>query len=309
MARVKQERKASPDYRALDLLIDTAPKIRGRSPFWRPAAPDVTGAVYVPGWQWRRPVTPADGASLIVLDANAAYLSAASSVPVAHGRLIHDKIVHPFERGVPGYWLTDWHEWPALDQIMSPLGGRGRSHTPQGTVWLTTPTMDLLSQLVDQGLWPDLEVYDSYTCETPCRLRNWADHVQHDRKMAMEALPGARDRYEAIKLGYSMAVTLLGKDETSQVFRPDWGHFIRAQHAASMWRRAWTFNQAYDRGLVAAGSVDELVFPRESLDSLWRQQSANKVTPLTVDATGVRLGAFHIKGRIDTGQTPTGGTR
>jgi len=277
-------------YRALDMLIRThAPKVTGRVPFWRPVPPPVTPRVLVPVWFWER--TPASGEDpLCVLDANGSYLSAASSVEVAHGQLARSGR-RQFDRTLPGYWLVDAHEWGLGHMVVSPIGTSSRGRE-DGRIWLTTPTVQLLAHLTDEGFWPGIDVYDSWTSRARCRLRAWAGAVQTDRVHALDQ--GDADLYERIKLGYSQAVTMMGAEGKSLLHRPDWALTIRAQAAASCWRAAWG---AWLTGVppVAMRRVDELVFPRAAVARWWNAWLAGQPTPVRVDALGRALGTFKVK--------------
>jgi len=280
-------------YRALDMLTRTyAPKVTGRVPYWRPVPPPVTSLVVVPTWYWeRKPAITED--PLCVLDANGSYLSAATSVEVAHGQLARSGR-RQFDRNVPGYWLVDVHPWQH-DRIVSPLG-TGTRHRDEGKIWLTTPTVQLLQHLTDEGYWPGVDVRDSWTSRTRCRLRGWSGAIAHDREKALAQ--GDTELYDRIKLGYSQAVTMMGAEGKSLLHRPDWSMAIRAQAAASCWRAAWAADLA-GHSPVAMRRVDELVFPRYAVASWW---SSGGTTPVRVDTTGRRLGTFKVKGVLSRGQ-------
>lgn len=285
-------------YRALDMLTrQYAPKRAHRDPFWRPERPEPTERVWVPAWSWRVPASRFKDApppeQVAILDANGAYLSAIATVEVAHGALHRTRSL-PFDPRRPGYWLTTRHPWPMADKIMSPLGegGHGRK---AGTVWLTTPTMQLLAQLVEQGKWPDVEVLDSWTADDSCRLRTWAQRIQTDRLRAIDHHDD--DREDEIKLAYSQAVTLMFTGEGSKVDRPDWAYSIRAQHSASGWRKAW---RGLDAGyhIMGAGSVDELVYDRVAAQHLWKIRQRTPAPPIRIDLDRRELGTFKVKATV-----------
>lgn len=287
MVPPEPEQPAGPRYRALDMLHKAhAPSVKGRGPYWRPPAPDCVPAVRVPAWTWHAPI-PADVARVAVLDANAAYLAAASSVEVALGALEHAEGPRPFDRHRPGFWLVSLPTWQH-DGIMPPWG-TGRV---AGDWWLPTPTVDLLEQLAEDGWCARVEIHDAWTSSTPCRLRAWAMRIRDDRARAMAT--GNTELVAAIKLGYSQAVTMLGTEQGSKIYRPDWSTAIRAQHAASMWRSAWKALQT-GAPLLAAGTVDELAYDRERVVDWWRDTERGQHTPIRIDVTGQQLGTFKVK--------------
>lgn len=300
-------------YRALDRLIDTTPPLlKGRNPFWRPNPPSMYKDVHEPMWNWSMPLvqtvplagnggltvpcwTPAPPGNgilfgsdtVLTLDCNAAYLAAASTVEVAHGKLEHTGRIS-FDPKRPGYWLIGLHPWP-LTTIWSPLGTAQLAQR----AWLTTPTVTVLAQLVESGYWPDVHVYDSHTSTTRCRLRGWTEHIATDRREALAT--GDVERYEEIKLGYSQAVTTMGLDKKSLCFRPDWSHHVRAQHAANMWRKASKAWTEYGCPVLASGTVDELSVPLRSMETMEGERLTGRRTPIRLDQSGKSLGSFKVK--------------
>ncbi len=277
-------------FKALDHLVATAPRLKGRAPYWRPptAGIDVTMLVE-PAWAWARRRVPGEKVEPVVqLDAVAAYLSAASSVEVSHGALTRTGTVEP-ARNLVGYVLVDLPPWHG-HALPAPWGNRT---LPAGPVWIAGPTMRLLYDLACDGLCDMPTVHDSWLGEHPVRLRPWADRIASARAEAIHQHDGPM--YEAIKLGYSQAVTIMQTGEKSVVHRPDWAHTIRAQHAANTWLKAWRASRA---GLVPLGmmEVDELAFSRTDANRilLWNTDRQG-VRPLIIDRKGLRLGAFKPK--------------
>jgi hypothetical protein len=290
------------------MLDQFPPKVSGRMPFWRPKPAPVHKDVREPAWSWRAPLveiprqngthTPSWGVQptvplllagdhVLTLDANAAYLTAASSVDLAHGALRRTRAIR-FDKRLTGYWQIKAHPW-LIPWIMSPLG----TATIPDRVWLTTPTVALLDQLSDDGYWPGVEVLDSWTCPTSCRLRTWTQQVNSDRKTALARREDFPELYEEIKTGYSTAVTMIGTGKQSLCYRPDWSQSIRAQHAANTWRRAW---KAIGRGcpILAAGTVDELTVPLPAYREL-QEEHLLIPNPIPLDKTGRLLGTYKIK--------------
>ena len=280
-------------YRALDMLIKQhPPQLKGRPPYWRPIPPAIYAQVRTPAWNWRRPV-PTTIDKLAVLDANAAYLAAASSVDVGHGKLEGTGAIQ-FNRRRPGYWLINPPAWND-DQMFSPLGS---AVLPEET-WVTTPTMTLLTELQERGRLQLGPVLDSYTTDQQCRLRTWTDHVKTDRARAMIAHDVNAE--EAIKQGYSSAVTMLAKDEGSKAFRPDWAQHIRAQHAATMWRRADAL-PGFRVEVYAARTIDELVISYDDARRLWSAEQHGKTPPVRIDQTRMALGTVKVKAVLTRGE-------
>lgn len=294
---------AQPTYKAMDMLTgEHTPTLKGRPPFWRPKAPTVMGEVRLPTWDWERPRfddrPPVPDDELVSLDINAAFLSACSSGVFAHGALEHTGDASLLR---PGLYLIDAHPWQEAE-IVSPLG---MQPLDDDRIWVAHPTALLLDKLSRDGFWPGLQIHDAWTSATSCRLRKWTDAVKQDRADVIRAraqtTPGSAARievdarYKAVKDGYSIAVQLMkgpakGAKAKSEVRRPDWYATVHAQHAASMWRKAWSTVLA-GHGPVAMGSVDELTYTADDLREL--QFRAEPV--LKIDPMGITLGTLSVK--------------
>jgi hypothetical protein len=297
-------------YRALAMLENEyEPKLRRRSPYWRPRPAPCWRDVLTPSWNWiHGDYHESLNMDLTVLDANGAFLSAASSATFAHGELTRTGALPSnnvaADGKVPGYFRIDWHSW-SDSRIVSPLGNIGDEG---GKVWVKHPTLELLTKLSTAGYWPEVRIHDSFTCPDRVRFRSWATAVNNDRAAALRDIDtayrlgtpqeqqDADDWYEAVKNGYSMAVQLMlgpaeGGTVKSAVKRPDWYHTIHAQHAASTWRKVWSCILA---GYVPVmmGSVDEVVWDTED----FRNIEADGLMKL--DNSGIQLGAFKVKERI-----------
>jgi hypothetical protein len=288
-------------YRALAMLENEyEPTLKRRSPYWRPRPAACTREAHVPAWNWTHPdYDDSLNMALTILDANGAFISAASSASFAHGELEHTGARAAY-KGFPGYYRIDAHSW-SDPRIVSPLG----SIHPEGKVWVPHPTVALLLQLQDMGYWPEVRIHDAWTCASSVRFRAWATAVNNDRAAALRdvevaarlgtdaELEEAEEWYEAVKTGYSMAVQLMrgpapDSPVKSAVKRPDWYDTIHAQHAASTWRKVWGCVVA---GFVpvAMGSVDEVMWDSEDFKDI---EAAGL---LKLDQTGIQLGAFKVK--------------
>lgn len=296
----------TPVYRALAMLENEhEPKLRRRSPYWRPRPAPCWRDVHLPAWNWVHPEYH-EGLrmDLTLLDANGAFLSAASSASFAHGELERTGALSTF-RKLPGYYRIDAHSWQD-ERIVSPLG----SAETGMKVWVMHSTVEYLLQLTEAGYWPGVDIHDSWTCPDSVRLRAWATAVNNDRAEALRARAADPDHdphadececracaaYDAVKLGYAQAVQLMrgpaeGGRVKSAVKRPDWHDTIHAQHAASTHRQVWKCLQAGFEP-VMMGSVDEVVWPTETL-AVIRERGLMKL-----DDSGVQLGHFKTKERI-----------
>jgi hypothetical protein len=110
-----------------------------------------------------------------------------------------------------------------------------------------------------------------------------------------EAYAEAEGDYQAIKLGYSVAVQMLkgpaeGEKVRSPVYRPDWYDTVHAQHAANMWRKAWITTQA-GHGPAVMGAIDSAGWTADDL----RELQMRPTPLLKVDHTRESLGTLKIK--------------
>lgn len=293
-------------YRALDLLrFQFAPQIARREPYWRPPVPKPSAHVVLPSWDWEHPTVGETGDEMVDLDVNGAWIAALSSGDFAHGPLAR---TGPWrgDRLRPGYYQISTPTWQ-LSSIVSPLG----SQRLGDAVWVMHPTLGVLQDLEEAGLIPELVIHDSYTAETSCRMRKWAEKLRDDRKAlkvavnaTSEATVGgaaARKAYQDFKDSFAQGIQMMaGKDGADgqrtthkcDILRPDWYHTVRAQHAATMWRKVWKGVQA---GIEPFGmsSVDEVTYTRPDLERLLTMQPR---PPFRLDPDGLTIGSFDVKG-------------
>lgn len=279
----------------LDALAGPCAPLRGgREPRWMPIQPGMLKAVHVrSGLSFEREFH----GQLLVLDKNAAWVSAAASVSVAHGQLVHTAGVE--YAGRPGYYRIQCHPWHERD-MPHPLG-----ELPTGDVWVPEPTVALLAWLVEQGRWPDITILDSYTADR-VRLTDWTDHVKACRKHAIETYGGASEEYAAVKQSFGQAMSLVvgtvsddGRRRTwkTKVHRPDWRHTIEAHTVVTMWRKFDSFRRILppDLAPIAIRNVDELLIPDDALEILLTGHDGRQ-PPLRVETRGITLGTWKVKG-------------
>lgn len=289
------------EFRAPDALVgEYAPLLRKRLPYWRPKAPACHTEFHLPVWgkdgtRWERHdlaelrstlprVAQQVSQRMVELDVNAAWPAAASTVLLAHGSLTHTRF-QAFD-GSPGYWLVDLRaiEWDDVKRdLASPLG----TNRHRDQAWLASPTVALLTELAQEGVWPELTILDSWTCEDRCRLNKWAERIKIERNALHDV--GDRERLDALKISYAQAVEMLLKGDKFKAHRPDWAHTIFAQHAASTWRKMWRATQA-GHGPVAMGNVDAVTFMGDDLIAL---QGMNP-PPVRLDQYGRTYGTFKV---------------
>ena len=257
-----------------------------------PPLPGITNVAHVvTGYAWQRKFH----SRVVQLDRNAAYLSAAASVLVAHGPLEHTGALNAYDPQRAGYFKVQAHPWQSRS-MPHPLG-RPRSDE----VWVPAPTLQLLHQLAEQGRWADVEILDSYTA-AGVRLTRWTDLVRDVRAKVLQVHGPHSEQYEQVKTAYSQALTLMiGEDNPGtgrrwkcKTHRPDWAHTVYAQASATLWRTADRCAGLADRpdlAPVAIVNTDEIHLPEQALPLVTRGDRA----PIRLDPTGVRLGTYKVK--------------
>lgn len=282
---------------ALEGAFEPRRRVDGRMtrPFWRPELPGCTYAVHaVEAWGWQRPY---EGPA-VVLDRSAAFLSAASSVLVAHGALEHSGPLDTFDDRRPGYYQVPVHPWYETD-LPHPL-----LHTEKRlTAWVTAPTVALLRDLEREGRWPGVAILDSYTADG-VRIDEWARFVNTIRAEAITEYGRDSEQYAEVKDRYSMAFQLMlgSADDGGRrrwkcgAQRPDWTQTVRAQAAANLYRWADACRKvAPDSPPVALRNTDELVIPADALDVVTTAPRPGGLRPLVIDPDGIKLGSFKVK--------------
>jgi hypothetical protein len=289
-----------------------APVKHHQPPLWIPKMDDtlrgVVAVTHIPTINWG-PKDPEaevpEGMPLVELDANGAFVAAASSATFAHCALEHTGPLD-LETGTvpPGYFLVDAHAWQ-LGAPGSPLGAGRPKLTAEGRVWVPHTVYSVLRDLTHgakwgaiSGHWPDATVYDSWTADA-CRFTDWANVVRDTRAAAK--LGGDVALGERIKTAYSQAVQMWGtkpdpkgtpadkRKKKNMAYRPDWYAALRGQHAMNMWRRAYQCTILGHAPLRVWDTDRILMQEHDLLAVLGRDTPPN---PLRLDETGLGLGTF-----------------
>ena len=279
-----------------------APYRSKRGPYWQAPMPAVSDGPRISAPNWAREDYHGP---VVVLDRNAAWPSAVSSVSVVHGAFQNTGPQDEEAPVRPGYYVVTAYPWTETG-MPSPLG----SVTPGEKVTVPGPRMVLLRELAKAGRWPDGGALDSWTGD-PCRLDGWAHLYGELRRYALDVYGRESAQYDALKVAFGQTMGLLRgswdrsgavprKTWKCKARRPDWQHAIEDQAAVTLWRAAdecQTLAGA-DLGPVAIRNVDELVIPAAALGTVTGQQLPGRNRPpVRLDPGGVRFGTFKIKGR------------
>ena len=282
---------------------DYAPRRHGRDPFWRAPMPPVTDDKrnyrrVIPGWRWESPRWDEfRNVERIEMDANAAWLSAASGVRLGWGALkVHRVGVDAEFTGKPGYYLVRVYSESWTDtHLPNPLGLTQYGSPWDGFVWMTHHTLDLIRWLHAQDAgWGVPTVHESWTAEHAVSLQEWTQYVNSLRAVALTR--GDTEAMDRLKLSYAQAIQMLPGSEKSNVRRPDWFDAIISRHAAETFRKMYRAREAHITPLRME-AVDAVVFTSEDV----RKLMAMEKKPFRVDQTGLTLGAFKVKSVIEPG--------
>lgn len=236
-------------------------------------------------------------------DATRMYLAAAGVCEkFAPWTLRHTGRIN-FTAKLSGWWRVKLGPW-SHDLIPAPAGP-GESER-----WVTTPTLVLLSELIDAGEhFQDFEVVDSWTGDSRRLFRGWAETLegayQGARSIAEAGDPfgvddDARAVMAAVKLTYKESWGLLNPQQvSSSIIRPDWHHAILAQARSNLWRKLWAVGRAEDRWPIEI-KVDNAWYESESADP----EEARPAGLPAVNGKGLddTLGTFKVKGTREKGK-------
>lgn len=184
----------------------------------------------LPDWTGPRPAGEA-GRWMHSYDARRAGLGAANTTEVCPGPLVYSEHLE-FDPKRAGWWLVEIPAWN--DKRLPHPAGPGDWQLK----WLTTPTVQLLWQLSEEGRLPAFRIQASWTGPARRLYRTWAEKLD---AICMDALSGqCIDRLgEAAKLVYAESHGRLNSAEASPwVFRPDHHHAQTAGKRAKIWRMA-----------------------------------------------------------------------
>jgi Domain of unknown function (DUF927) len=273
---------------------------------WKDGLPVcVEMARVVEGWAWQRtgysgPVTG--------FDRNGAWVAAAATVDVAHGALARTGDWDAASPLHPGYYQVAVYPWTETG-MPAPLGNAA----PGTAAWVPAPTMGLLRELAAEGRWPDDGAADSWTGE-PVRLAAWAHLTRELRRYALEHYGHGSGAYEAVKEGFSTALSMLNGTLAEDTAMPrrvwkkckaeriDWRHQIQTHSAVTMWRamdrcRKMTDGNP-DLAPIGMRDKDELLIPSaaETLITT-KPYPGGKWPPVRVDNSRVTLGTFKLNSR------------
>lgn len=141
-----------------------------------------------------------------------------------------------FSKGLAGMWriyAAPWND-PRLPNPAGP-------DTPAegGLVWRSTPTLALLQELTDLGVYGGFSITEAWVGNAERLFRPWAEKIRDgwETTWTMPAAIGGGLRH-ALKSGYRQAHGLIGA-EGGAIERYDWWNAHQGLANALLWRRVW----------------------------------------------------------------------
>lgn len=266
----------TPGMTGCAMLRDHYPE-GAHQPYWAPKTPWTYGDIetdYGPR-QWSR---QPDGTMEFGYDLNKAYLAALKGAELPVDKLEPRPDLKEFDRSLGGIWRVDMAPW--TDPNLPDPAGYGHV-LPDGTRWLTTPTLHLVTQLTDAGRHGGFAVREARVAKSARVTRGWAEKVQ--KVIACTDMP---DIARAAKRVYAETYGMWRRD-TGRITRADWHYTIIALARCNLWRKIDQFAQC--SGRYPHRIETDALFYAGGDDDTW-----DSLVPagMIVDKNGVQLGAF-----------------
>lgn len=248
----------SPGVAGLSLLQHLYPRGKTKPVVWespQPAGADETR--YFPSDWHGQPA--ADDRWLYGYDRRRAGLAALQTVEVARYGLKHYPGQQTFRADMAGWWLCEVPTWND-PRMPNPAGYGDEIPHRRAVRWLTTPTINLLQELADQGLSEGVQhVHGAWLAPKSRLFAKWVKVVEGAYQQTGQIMrtPDDRQRWlgedqdaarvrEAIKQAYRETAGMF-TGATSWVKRHDWWCSAEAMNRATMWRTAWAVGQQTGR--------------------------------------------------------------
>lgn len=233
-------------------------------------------------WEFDQPGRYLHGYDLV-----RAYLAAMAVVEVPVLDLIRGP--REFDPKFGGWWKVELAPWN-VDYMPDPAG---YSYDWEPVRWLTTPTLQLIQERVEEGIHGGFQVVESWVSQTSRAVLRPAAEILRDTYAAAGKLDNEQDR-EALQAAVKDAYRRchgMWRSRQSDIQRPDWAHSVAAMCRANLWRKCWKAGKANGRWPVFLNGIDTAWYASDNADP-W------------VDApAGFRnedaLGGFTAKGFVD----------
>lgn len=226
----------TPGASGISALRDLAAAGKDRQPLFQPreTGPDAEELAYLESHFVGRKM-PRGTKFFIGWDARMMYLAAQAIVQVAAFGLKRTGKMSERDPKAAGWFLVDLCEWKDEPRLPDPAG-----YGPQGSRWVTGPTLALIDELVTASRHGGYEILDSWTAPILSAgsgrvLKPWADRIR-DGLYSDAVGPDHDAARAALKACYRESNGML-KNPNSRIRRPDWHSAVVAQARTNLWRK------------------------------------------------------------------------
>lgn len=231
-------------------------------------------------WIWDDPEEMAVNPQRLgfAFDATRQYLAAAWNTPAPVGTLRHTRR-RAFTRKACGYWRIVAPVWN-IPGLPNPSGWETGAEC-----WVTTPTMELLEDLAEDGFVVVPDVLDSWTTDEGIRdlFRPWVTQLETAYWASVkDTTPDGVAVTEAIKDTYKRGVGMMHVSK-SRVHRPDWHHSIIAKARANLFRK-----------MFGVWKLDDITPVHINYDTVVYATGAPKLIPKRINRNNRKAAAYPL---------------
>lgn len=262
----------TPGMTGCSLLRDGYPE-GAYTPHWAPKGEWKYGDIeqpYLPT-QWSR---DPDGPLEYGYDANKSYLSTLKTIDLPADALTPERRT-TFDPSLGGLWRCDIAPWHREKELPDPAGYAPA--LPDGTRWLTTPTVQLLEDLHTAGEHGGYAIFEARIAPTRRITRQWGETLHSAIKSGNPAMAKAAQRVYNETYG-------MWRRKGGRISRPDWHYSVIALDRANRWRK---MNQYAKAGRLPTRIETDALFYCSDADTAWVDAAPEG---MKLDTTGIKLG-------------------
>lgn len=263
----------TPGMTGCSLLRDGYPE-NAYTPHWAPKNPWKLGdieAPYTPA-QWSR---EPDGELEYGYDANKSYLSTMKTIDLPADALKFNKST-VFDPSLGGIARVELEPWNRAGMLPDPAGYAPT--LPDGSRWITWPTLRLIDDLFNEGEHGGYAIREAWTAPTRRITRQWGELIHQAVKSDSPAIARAAQRVYNETYG-------MWRRAGGRIDRPDWHYSVIGLDRSNRWRKmhAWSKHKRLPTRIET-----DAVFYCSSADT-WEAAAPEG---MKLDRTGLKLGHY-----------------